>query len=147
MLNEGQLRHLSATIRVVEERLTDLQQQLNAGAPKQTLLELEDDLSDAERAFVAKKMDELLGLIADVTQQFSLNPEWRSLRRALVASLSIAWSDLRDATAAAMRGYGDIDPRLHESLDPLIERLCDRTLEICRRLRQDESMRTRKEEP
>jgi hypothetical protein len=49
--------------------------------------------------------------------------------------------------ATAMCGYGDIDPRLHESLDPLIERLCVGALEICRRLRQDESMRTRKEEP
>jgi len=147
MLNEAQLRHLSAVMRVVEERLTDLQLQLNGDAPKRTLLELGDDLRDAERAFVAEKIAELLALITAVTQQFSLNPKWRSLRRTLVASLSIVWGDVRDVTATAMGGYGDTDPRLHESLDPLIERICDTTLEICRRLREGESVRIKEEEP
>ncbi len=137
MLNEAQLRHLSTVMRVVEKRLMDLQQQLNTGAPKSTLIELEDDLSDAERAFVAEKTTELLEVIADVAQHFRLSSEWRSLRRAMVASLSITWADLRDANTTAMRSYGETDPRLPESLDPLIERLCEGALEILRRLRSN----------
>jgi len=119
-------------MRVAEERLHNLQRLMRTGGECQRLLEVEDDLTQVERTMVAEKLTELLRRIADLGTQLSLSPEWCSLRRTLAASLSVTWADLQNVKAAALGAYGKPDPRLREGLDPLIDRIADGLVEICR---------------
>jgi len=142
MLNEGQLRHLSATLRLAEERLLDLQRRLNDGRVGQ-LLTIDNDLSAAERAIVSEKIAALLRQIADAGARLALTPGWQSLRRALVGTLSVMWADLQDAKSGSLSAYGETDPRLPAMLDPLIERIAEGLLELCQVLSRGECRGTR----
>jgi hypothetical protein len=132
MLNEAQHRHLSAVLQIAEERLLNSQRQLSGNASAAKLLEIENDLTETERALVVEKISELLRLIASLSERFSVTARSRSLRHGLDATLSITWADLQDAKAAALRSYGETDPRLGEHLDPLVDKIADGLLEICR---------------
>jgi len=131
MLNEGQRRHLSATLRVAEERLLTLQQRLQQEAPHHTLAEIDDDLSATERPLVLHTITHVLRLIAEASTTFHLSPTHQSLRRRVVAELSITWADLQGATSTHLRAYGTTDPRLRDVLDPLLERIADSLLDLC----------------
>jgi hypothetical protein len=132
MLNEAQHRHLSVVLQIAEERLLNLQRQLSGNAPAAKLLEMENDLTETERAFVVEKISELLRLIAGLSDRFSVTARSRSLRHGLDATLSITWADLQDVKGRALRSYGETDPRLGEHLDPLVDSIADGLLEICR---------------
>jgi hypothetical protein len=132
MLNEAQHRHLSVVLQIAEERLLNLQRQLNGNAPPAKLLEIENDLTERERALVGEKIAELLRLIASLSERFAVTAGSRSLRHGLDATLSIMWADLQDVKARALRNYGDTAPRLREQLDPLVDKIADGLLEICR---------------
>jgi hypothetical protein len=125
VLNDAQHRHLSITMRVAEERLRSLQRLMRTGGETQGLLEVDDDLTPGERSVVAAKLAELLRCFADLGTQFSLSREWCSLRRTLAASLSITWADIQNVKAAALGAYGEVDPRLRDQLDPLLDRSAD----------------------
>lgn len=137
MLNEGQRRHLSATLRLAEDRLLDLQRQLKDGYPGR-LLTIDADLTPAERAIVEANIVDLLQQIADAGQRLGVTPGWQSLRRAVVGTLSVIWADLQDAQSASLNAYGETDPRLPAILDPLIERMADELIELCRILDENE---------
>ena len=132
MLNEAQHRHLSVVLQIAEERLLNLQRQLSDNAPAAKLFEIENDLTETERAFVVQKISELLRLIASLSERFSVTARSRSLRHGLDATLSVTWADLQDVKERALRGYGETDPRLGEHLNPLVDSIADRLLEICR---------------
>ena len=52
MLNEAQHRHVNVTLRMAEEHLLDLRRQVAGGCSQGDLFSVENDLTDAERAFV-----------------------------------------------------------------------------------------------
>ena len=132
MLNEAQHTHLSVVLRIAEERLLNLQRQLTGDSSAAKLSETKNDLTETERALVTEKITELLRLIAGLSYRFSVTARSRSLRHALDATLSITWADLQDVKEKALRNYGDTDPRLSEQLDPLVDKIADGLLEICR---------------
>jgi hypothetical protein len=137
MLNESQRRRVSAILRVTEERLLNFQEQLSGARPSQALLDIENDLSEWERAVVGKKVSQMLLLIAEVRERFDLTPSWQSLRRALIGGLTLTSVGLQDAKAAALRAYGEAAPQLAPTLDPLIDGVIDGLAEICRILGTD----------
>ena len=132
MLNEAQHRRLSVVLETAEQRLLNLQRQLNGDASAAKLLETENDLTETERALVGEKIAELLRLTASLSDRFSVTARSRSLRHGLYATLSITWADLQDVKERALRNYGERDPRLSEQLDPLVDKIADGLLEICR---------------
>jgi hypothetical protein len=134
VLNDGQRRRLATTLQMAEERLLELQRRLVGESPRPRLLDIEDDLSDAERAFVAAKITEVLRLTAATSERLELHRRWQSLRRAIIGTLSISWAGLQEAKAKALQAYGDTDPRLEDILDPLIDRIADEMTDICEAL-------------
>jgi hypothetical protein len=134
MLNKSQRRRVSAILHVTEERLLGFQEQLSSGRPSPVLLDIENDLSEWERALVARKISQILVLIADLRERLALSPAWQSLRRALIGSLTLTSVGLQDAKAAALRAYGEADPQLAPTLDPSVDALIDELDEICRSL-------------
>jgi hypothetical protein len=139
MLNDAQHRHLSVVLQIAEERLLNLQRQLSGNAPVPKLLEIENDLTETERGVVVEKISELLRLIASLSERFSVTARSRSLRHGLDATLSIMWADLQDVKAKALHNYGEADPRLGEQLDPLVDKIADGLLEICRAIGSSDS--------
>jgi hypothetical protein len=145
MLNEAQHRHLSVVLETTEQRLLNLQRQLKGDASAAKLLETENDLTGVQGALVGEKIAELLRLIASLSDRFSVTRRSWSLRQGLYATLSIMWADLQDVKAMALRNYGDTDPRLGEQLDPLIDKIADGLLEICRAIDSGDSNQAGKE--
>jgi len=133
MLNEGQRRHVSATLRVAEERLLDLQRRLD-DAHSGHLLHVENDLGETERVLVAEKIADLLRQLAAAGHRLALTTGCQSLRHVVMGTLSVTWTDLQDAKTGPLSAYGDTDPRLKDVLDPLIDCVADDVMEICQAL-------------
>ena len=128
MLNESQKRHVAATLRVTEEQLLGVREHVTGEAASTNLSRYERDIDDEERTLVTRCIDEALTLIDDVKHRFSLPQPTRSLRKTIVAVVTLIGADLTDVKAERLRAYGDADPDIRTTLDPLIDALI-KTLE------------------
>jgi hypothetical protein len=134
MLNQSQRRRLSTVLGLTEERMLELRRRLAGGEPRPCILEIDNDLTDRERAAAEEKIDALLDLIRNASAQLALDRRRQSLRAMLFAVLSLSWATLQEAKASGLRAYGETDPRLKELLDPMIDRIGAAVMELVRNL-------------
>jgi hypothetical protein len=120
--------------RVAEKRLPNLGQRLTDELPPTALLDFQNDLSSREPALVKGELAEVLQLIANTSRWLGLTVGRESLRQMLVGHSSVTWAELQDAKTSRLRAYGETDQRLKEGLDPVIDRIADTLLRVCRAL-------------
>jgi len=118
VLNESQKRCLTATLRVTEERLILLRNRLAGESTRQTLVRVDNDVIAGERAFVIQRIDDAIGLISEIRDRLSLEPAPQSLRRLVIATVSLMLVDLAELKADKLRAYGEPDHDLSTTADP-----------------------------
>ncbi len=127
VLNEHQRRHFAVLLVGLDEALARIQQlaerEHEAWGP---LTRYDDDLPprftpEAEPliADLRDRIIELGAVLGTTTRQMS---RARSIR-AMVTSATIR---LQDSRARGLRGYGTVDPSVHEQLDPVLDDLIER---------------------
>jgi len=123
-LNENQRRTVTSTLRLLEERLTDIERVAQND---------EVGILYARRAqFTAsqkKRMRELIAAmraeIQHAAAQFDLPSDEVNSVRYILGILGLSWESLEDARPRKLGAYGDVDPELNETLDPILARLID----------------------
>lgn len=123
-LNENQRRAISVTLRLLEERLVDIEQVMNGNA--------QGILYRRTARFTSQQRKEMRKLIAAMREeirraatQFHLAVEEQSAERYISGKLSMSWESLEDTRSRKLKAYGEVDPALKETLDPILQRLID----------------------
>lgn len=115
--------------RVLEVRLQSLERDLlqtrwlMRQQPEDGTLVRYHPIPSIVRARIEKLVDRMLAEIAALTNQFGFEPKVEDIGGSVSAEMVIAWADLNDMRSSKLRGYGEVDPALTETLDPHIERL------------------------
>lgn len=121
-LNPNQKRAVTVTLRLLEERLADIERVI-ATDERGILYERVASFTPAQRA----QMNELLGAlrahIRHVAKVFHLPRETQSATRYIVGTVSLLWESVEEIHSRKLKSYGDVDPQLQQTLDPMLQRI------------------------
>lgn len=124
-LNVNQVRVVAATLRLVEEHLGLVETLLGEGEEGRLFWRERPRLTDDERARVDALIDDARFTLGEVVDKFSLPSERQDASRRIGGILSMSWQSLGEIDAGRLKAYGEVDPRLAETLDPPLGRLMD----------------------
>lgn len=130
ILNASQGRALAITLRLVEERLAEIETILERDASGRLYRRLRPDLSPEARDRVVGLLTALRSGITDLADEYRLEAESRDGARAIAALLAMSWENLGEVVTGHLRAYGEVDPQLTTTLDPAVERLMRLVLEL-----------------
>ncbi len=120
-LNPAQKRSLGVALRLLEERLDEIEPLLAGGTGGGILAVVENDLNPEQIADVRRVFAQIRKTIAVARQTFNLPVEREKLSNLLKGTVSYFGSILADKTAQKMIRYGAVSPDLSRDLDPIIE--------------------------
>ena len=130
MLNEAQERNLSVTLRIVEDRLREIDQMIEANDYKGLLKETKNDVPAAAKDSIQKKSSMIMDRVKMLVERFNLVKDRDEVSRLALAKLSYCWEILEDAKTKKMKRYGDVHDGLADILDPELEAIINLILEI-----------------
>ena len=124
-LNESQRRHFAVVLGKLEDTLDEVDRLARPGAQTQrrSLTLLADDLPPDFGSRTAAVSTTVRARIADLAAQLGVAPQPASRSRTVRALLIGETVRLQDSVSRALKGYGALDPRAPEVIDPALGEL------------------------
>ncbi len=132
MLNAAQKRSLTIALRLIEERLFDLQLTLKHRSYQGILFRLEIDLSEEQISLISDNIENIFRIIRRLKKDFHLQAEKKMFSSSILGTSSYFWTILEDEKAKKLVRYGSVHPQLSERLDPSLETLTSALYELAR---------------
>jgi len=125
LLTEGQRRHLTATLALVERAVGQVAALARRdGSPESALLSQgQDDIPASVREPLVAAAADVAVIIEQLVSRFQLPASSASHRRTAEALLVSSLVEIEDTGSTSLRGYGHVHPDVALHLDPLLERL------------------------
>jgi len=130
ILNEPQRRGLSATFRILEEMMHEIETMITSDRFKGNLIEIDNDVSPGAREESVKRIKLVREKVSRLSKQFSLEMKQTKSSSQILADLSYCWEILEGSKAKKLRGYGEVAEGLEEVLDPQINTIIDLITEM-----------------
>ena len=140
-LNQNQERVVASTLRLLEERLAEIERLLTVNE-EGILYRRVARFTPEQRTKIQALISELRTAITALAQTFHLTREEQDPARKMMGLLSVSWESLYDIHAHRLIGYGDVDPTLKETLDPAAQKLTRLVLEL-----EDVALGRRRDKP
>jgi hypothetical protein len=121
MLNEPQRRGLSATFRILEEMMHEIETMINSDVFEGNLIVIDNDISPEAREEIVNRIRHVREKVSRLSKQFALEMKQTKSSRRILADLSYCWEILEGSKAKKLRGYGEVAEGLEELLDPQID--------------------------
>ncbi|MCL4393219.1 MAG: hypothetical protein M1482_00075 [Chloroflexi bacterium] len=87
--------------------------------------------------FTFEQREKMRRLVAAMRQQireaddrFHFRKEERDAAREIVGTLALSWESLEETRTNKLAAYGQVDPGLNETLDPIVQRLIGQLFEL-----------------
>ena len=133
VLNEHQRRHFSVLLVSLDEALARIEQLSVRDRPSWgPLTNYADDLPPQFRGAIDPLVSDLRQRILNLATWLGTDARQMSRTRSIRAMVTSATIRLEDSRARGLRGYGAVDPSVHEALDPVIDDLMQRFRAISR---------------
>lgn len=127
ILNEHQRRHFAVLLVGLDEALARIEQlaerERRAWGP---LTEYDDDLPPRFTGEAEPLIADLRARIVALGDLLGTSARRMSRARSIRAMVTSATIRLQDSRARGLRGYGAVDPSVHERLDPVLDDLIER---------------------
>jgi hypothetical protein len=121
-LNPNQVRAVTVTLRLLEERLADVERVI-AADERGILYERVASFTPAQRAQMNESIRALREQIRRAAEEFHLPRETQSAARYVVGTVSLLWESVEEIRARKLKSYGEVDPQLKQTLDPILQRI------------------------
>ena len=121
-LNANQKRAVTVTLRLLEERLAHIERVMNEDE-EGVLYRRVARFSPDQRAKMDKLIAAMRGQIRRAAERFYLPQEEQDAAREIVGKLTLSWEGLEDSRPRKLGAYGNVDPALKETLDPILQEL------------------------
>jgi len=121
-LNVNQRRAVSVTLRLLEERLADIERAMEGseqGILYRRIARFTPKQREQMRLLITAMREEIRG----AATQFHLIVEEQSAARYVIGTLSMSWESLEETRPRKLKAYGEVDPALEETLEPILQRL------------------------
>jgi len=121
LLNEPQRRGLSATFRILEEMMYEIETVINNDGYRGSSVEIDNDISPQAKDEILKRIRLIREKIRHLSEQFAFEMKLMKSSSQILADLSYCWEILEGSKAKKLRGYGEVAEGLEELLDPQID--------------------------
>ena len=122
-LNEHQHRALSSRLSSIERELYKAEQLLTGDLANGELFETTSDITQVEAEELLRTIGVARQVIAELRSQFALITKTETVRAWFLGHFSIIWTILEDCHSNKLKGFGEVSPKLSQSLDPKIDQL------------------------
>ena len=129
-LTEPQQRSLTVTLRLFEQALRKAARLLSEEDEVGILYSWKSHLSLEHRQLIQQKISLTLIDLAELSKELGLESAEYSIESTIMAEMSNSWANLEESQSKRLKGYGELDPRAIELIDPAIEHLTRIALEI-----------------
>lgn len=129
-LNEPHRRGLSATFRMLEEMMCEIETMINNDGYGGILIVIDNDISTQAREEIAKRIKLVREKVIRLSKQFALEMKQTKSSIQILADLFYCWEILEGSKAKKLRSYGEVAEGLEEVLDPQINTIIDLITEM-----------------
>ena len=137
ILNENQRRHFSVLLTMLAQstfRVEDLA--MARTSAESAVVEFIEDLPDGFEKRIEPHVRSLREALTRLAGELEIQPKRQSRRNSIRALLVTEIVRLEDSMARGLRGYGTVDPRVQEVVDPKLNVLI-RELQAIRRILEE----------
>ncbi len=125
LLNPSQKDSLRISLMLIEKGILEVERVLYDGEHEGVFFRISDDLRQETKTGIRTLIEEIRVILREMKDQFHLGREINDKSRAVFAKVPLLWEISAGTKASRLRGYGEIDPRLKDLLNPSMERLGD----------------------
>jgi hypothetical protein len=130
LLNRSQYISLSNVLRTFESDLRQVDAWLQGNEECGILYRRKLTLSSKQRKAARDRIAAALQLITDLADTLDLQIIEEDLANMIRSQMSMSWANLLDTQSGKLRRFGDVDPRLSKTVDPVLLQLADLAEEI-----------------
>jgi len=123
LLNPQQLQSVVITLRMFEENLRLMATWLNGEEENGILYQRKLTFPAGRRKAAQQRMDAALEQIVLLARTLELPVDEKDAAGMIRSRLAESWANLIDSQSSKLNRYGDVDSRVEEILDPVIQRL------------------------
>ncbi len=120
-----------------EENLLQAKHWLSGYDEHGALYHKELDTSSEDKTAALEKIEAALAILKQLAQKLDLPYQEKKATKMIAAQMNSAWVSLSDSHAHNLKGYGEVDPRLADILDPEIDQLAQIALDLGRIFKQE----------
>ncbi|CAG0941454.1 hypothetical protein ANRL1_00556 [Anaerolineae bacterium] len=121
-LNPNQVRTVTVTLRLLEERLAEIERIVSEDE-QGILYRRVARFTPTQRAQMNDLIRAMRQQIRRATNAFELPREEQNAARHIIGALSMSWESLEEIRPRKLKSYGEVDPELKQTLDPILQRL------------------------
>ena len=136
MLNEYQKRGISIALRIVEERMYDIEKILHDKNYAGILYDINCKIPPEKREEISKRVHFIKDRMMYLSKKFNLEKEYREATNEIFSKLPYCLEIIDNIKAKQLERYGDITNGLDSVLDPHLDMMINLLLEIAHFLRE-----------
>lgn len=122
---------LSVSMQVLEDTISQVEEIIRSDNREKIMTGSVDKISSLEKALIAKRIEEIKGLIEFISGKLSLIRRTEESKRLILGSLTIQFVSLEEIKSKRLQGYGEVPDELREFLDPMVDDIRRLISEIC----------------
>ena len=130
LINDNHRRAISSGLGMLDEALCQFQRWTEGAEARSVLYEERNGLSLAQRQRIAALIGDLQAKIAELRDGLGLTRRVQSVSQAIRGDCSVLWVSLVESESHHMQGYGTLGPEAAAYLDPKLQAIIDRMLEL-----------------
>ncbi len=124
ILNEHQRRHYHVLLSMLAQSASRVEAlSTPRSSDDSALIEYRNDLPNEFAARIAPHLRSLRDMLARLATELDIAPKQISRRNSVRAILVSEIVRIEDSMAGGLRGYGEVDSRVRERLDPMLDQM------------------------
>jgi hypothetical protein len=123
LLNPSQTNSLRISLMPIEKGLLEVERVLSDGEHDGIFFRVSDDLREETKTGIRALIEEIRAVLREMKDRFHLSREINDTSRAVFGKVPALWEISAGTKASRLRGYGEVNPRLKDLLDPSVERV------------------------
>jgi hypothetical protein len=121
-LNPNQVGAVTATLRLLEERLVEIERMVSKDE-QGILYRRVAQFTPTQRVQMNEIIRAMREQIRRAADEFQLPCEGQNAARHTIGILSLSWESLEEIRSRKLKSYGEVDPELKQTLDPILQQL------------------------
>jgi len=131
LLTPSQIRALHSSLLIFEKALRNANRLLLEGEESGVFYYRKSKISSQTRDSIQRIIQSTLIELEEFAKMIGLKPLAESLESNIMGEMSISWESLEESRSKRMKGYGELDPRVKEVIDPAINHFAKIALDLC----------------
>lgn len=129
-IHENHRRGISSTLGILDRALCDFRRWAEGHESSSSLFHERNNLTDPQRVRILEVTADIQGLIQEIRDRLDLHGFDLEVGRVISVQCAFLWEDLVELQGHRLGRYGKPDPGLTRYLDPRVQAIIDRLMDV-----------------